>query len=165
MRRTITRPTWPTVIALALAILAPAAGVTAQDTTRRVPPPPPDTTAAQPSELLLDFLARLEAKGIRAKDERCTQARLVNTTFTCRATFQPTLDFQFGLKTSGSVVDRLRLNVDYDSQREFDGSNNISIVYQGKASERLQRVEVGTVSFLLPPSRFLTAAIPSGNYG
>jgi hypothetical protein len=164
VRRTITRPTWPIVIAFALAILAPAAGVTAQDTTRRVPPPR-DTAAAQPSELLLDFLARLEAKGIRAKDERCTQARLVNTTFTCRATFQPTLDFQFGLRTSGSVIDRLRLNVDYDSQREFDGSNNISIVYQGKASERLQRVEVGTVSFLLPPSRFLTAAIPSGNYG
>ncbi len=165
MRRTISRLTRSTVIALALAALAPATRVSAQDTTRRVPRPPPDTTVAQPNELLLDFLARLEAKGIRAKDERCTQARLVNTTFTCNASFQPTLDFQFGLRTSGSVVDRLRLNVDYDSQREFDGSNNISIVYQGKASERLQRVEVGTVSFLLPPSRFLTAAIPSGNYG
>ena len=166
MRRTISRLTRTLVIALAplaLGALAPAAPVSAQDTTRRLPPP--DTAVTQPGELLLDFLARLEAKGIRARDERCTQARLVNTTFTCRASFQPTLDFQFGLRTSGSVIDRLRLNVDYDSQREFDGSNNISIVYQGKASERLQRVEVGTVSFLLPPSRFLTAAIPSGNYG
>lgn len=153
------------VAQLALAVLAPARWGSAQDTTRKTPPAQPDTAGRQPGELLLDFLARLEAKGIRAKDERCTQARLVNTTFTCRATFQPTLDFQFGLRTSGSVVDRLRLNVDYDSQREFDGSNNISIVYQGKASERLRRVEVGTVSFVLPPSRFLTAAIPSGNYG
>jgi hypothetical protein len=170
VRRTISRVRRSIVIArvpLALAGLALAAPVLAQDTTRRAPPPPPpDTTAAnQPGELLLDFLARLEAKGIRAKDERCTQARLINTTFTCRASFQPTLDFQFGLRTSGSVIDRLRLDVDYDSQREFDGSNNIAIVYEGKASERLRRVEVGTVSFLLPPSRFLTAAIPSGNYG
>ncbi|HEY7568536.1 MAG TPA: hypothetical protein VH762_13235, partial [Gemmatimonadaceae bacterium] len=169
MRRTISRVRRSVVIALAplaLASLALAAPVLAQDTTRKAPPPPPpDSAANQPGELLLDFLARLEAKGIRAKDERCTQARLINTTFTCRASFQPTLDFQFGLRTSGSVVDRLRLNVDYDSQREFDGSNNIAIVYEGKASERLRRVEVGTVSFLLPPSRFLTAAIPSGNYG
>ncbi len=139
------------------------AGLAAQDTTRRAPPT--DTAGTQPGELLLDFLARLEAKGIRAKDERCTQARLVNTSFTCRAAFQPTLDFQFGLRTSGTLADRLRLDVDYDSQREFDGSNNISIVFEGRASERIQRVEVGTVSFSLPPSRFLTAAIPSGNYG
>lgn len=62
-------------------------------------------------------------------------------------------------------MDRLRLNVDYDSQREFDGSNNIAIVYEGKETEKLKRVEIGTVSFQLPPSRFLTAAIPSGNYG
>ncbi|MEW5917200.1 MAG: hypothetical protein AB1762_12385, partial [Gemmatimonadota bacterium] len=122
-------------------------------------------STAQPGELLLDFLARLETKGIRAKDERCTQARLVNTTFTCRASFQPTLDFQFGLRTQGTLAERLKLNVDYDSQREFDGSNNISVVFEGRGSERLQRVEVGTVSFALPPSRFLTAAIPSANYG
>jgi hypothetical protein len=115
--------------------------------------------------LLLDFLARLEGKGIRARDERCTQARLVNTSFTCRAVFQPTLDFQFGLRTSGTIAERLQLDVDYDSQREFDGSNNISILFRGRDTEALQRLEVGTVSFSLPPSRFLTAAIPSGNYG
>ncbi|HJU76188.1 MAG TPA: cell surface protein SprA, partial [Gemmatimonadaceae bacterium] len=55
--------------------------------------------------------------------------------------------------------------MDYDSQREFDGSNNIAIVFEGRPDARLQRIEVGTVSFALPPSRFLTAAIPSGNYG
>ncbi|MGH7710087.1 MAG: cell surface protein SprA, partial [Gemmatimonadaceae bacterium] len=161
MRRTPSRFYLTCVLGVALAGM-PRSARAAQDTLRR---PVPSDTTAQPGELLLDFLARLEAKGIRAKDERCTQARLVNTTFTCRAVFQPTLDFQFGLRTQGTVADRLRLNVDYDSQREFDGSNNIAIVFEGKEHETLQRVEVGTVSFALPPSRFLTAAIPSGNYG
>ncbi len=159
VRRISSRPFIAAVCTLAAVGGAPSGSLRAQDTTRT------DSARTQTGELLLDFLARLEAKGIRAKDERCTQARLVNTSFTCRAVFQPTLDFQFGLRSSGTVAERLRLDVDYDSQREFDGSNNISIVFEGRPSERLQRVEVGTVSFALPPSRFLTAAIPSGNYG
>ncbi|MGQ0643449.1 MAG: T9SS outer membrane translocon Sov/SprA [Gemmatimonadaceae bacterium] len=161
MRWKIPRLFVASVFALTVAAATPATGIAAQDTTRRAVP----ADSTQPGELLLDFLARLEAKGIRARDERCTQARLVNTTFTCRAVFQPTLDFQFGLRTQGTIAERLRLNVDYDSQREFDGSNNIAIVFEGRPTERLQRVEVGTVSFALPPSRFLTAAIPSANYG
>ncbi len=163
MRWISSRPLAVIVCGLLIAAARPSSDLAAQDTTRR--PVPADSTGAQPGELLLDFLARLEAKGIRAKDERCTQARLVNTTFTCRAVLQPALDFQFGLRTTGTMAERLRLNVDYDSQREFDGSNNISIVFEGRPTERLQRVEVGTVSFALPPSQFLTAAIPSGNYG
>jgi hypothetical protein len=57
------------------------------------------------------------------------------------------------------------VNVDYDSQREFDASNTISIAFEGKPNEFLQKLEVGNVTFQPPPSRFITAAIPSGNYG
>ena len=59
----------------------------------------------------------------------------------------------------------MSVNVDYDSQREFDASNNIFIKYQGKEKEKLQTLEVGNVSFVTPTSRFLTSGIPSNNYG
>ncbi|MEO8945133.1 MAG: cell surface protein SprA, partial [Gemmatimonadaceae bacterium] len=59
----------------------------------------------------------------------------------------------------------MHVNVDYDSQREFDASNTISIAFDGKPNEFLQKLEVGNVTFQPPPSRFITAAIPSGNYG
>ncbi|HEY5086815.1 MAG TPA: cell surface protein SprA [Gemmatimonadaceae bacterium] len=55
--------------------------------------------------------------------------------------------------------------MDYDSQREFDASNTISIAFDGKPTEFLKKLEVGNVTFQPPPSRFITAAIPSGNYG
>jgi hypothetical protein len=67
--------------------------------------------------------------------------------------------------TRGTVADRIHVDVDYDTQREFDASNNISIRYEGKESELFQRVEVGNVSFAPPTSRFMTSGIPSGNYG
>jgi cell surface protein SprA len=55
--------------------------------------------------------------------------------------------------------------VDYDSQREFDASNRISVQYLGRPGETIQKIEVGNVAFLPPQSRFITTAIPSGNYG
>ncbi|HEY6089868.1 MAG TPA: cell surface protein SprA [Gemmatimonadaceae bacterium] len=59
----------------------------------------------------------------------------------------------------------MHVNLDYDTQREFDASNNISIYYEGKGNEFLQRLEIGNVTFQPPASRYITAGIPSGNYG
>ncbi|MFL5581171.1 MAG: cell surface protein SprA, partial [Gemmatimonadaceae bacterium] len=55
--------------------------------------------------------------------------------------------------------------MDYDSQREFDASNQLALWYEGKPGERLRRVELGNVSFAAPASRFLGASVPAGNYG
>ncbi|HUQ83963.1 MAG TPA: cell surface protein SprA, partial [Gemmatimonadaceae bacterium] len=109
--------------------------------------------------------SRLEAKGEQVRNDRCGSSQLFATAFRCRGTFQPSFDFQFNLVTRGTVADRIHVDVDYDTQREFDASNNISIRYQGKESELLQRVEIGNVSFAPPTSRFITSGIPSGNYG
>jgi len=110
--------------------------------------------------------SRLESKLQRSKNERCTAAQLTVIGNACLGSFQPpSFDFQFNLRTGGVVADRVNVNVDYNSQREFDASNNISIFYQGKSDELLQKLEVGNVSLQIPPSRFLTAGIPSGNYG
>ena len=57
------------------------------------------------------------------------------------------------------------MNVDFDNLREFNASNAVNIYYQGKGAERLQRLEVGNVSFTVPSTRFLSSGVPSGNYG
>ncbi|MBX9928668.1 MAG: hypothetical protein K2X99_07105, partial [Gemmatimonadaceae bacterium] len=127
---------------------------------------PRDTTLLdQYADLGLQLSARLESKLDRQKNERCTSSQLFSLTSQCQGTFQPTFDFQFNVRTGGVVADRVHVNVDYDSQREFDASNNISVFYQGKSDELLKKIEVGNVSFTPPPSRFITSGIPSNNYG
>ncbi|MFN8580100.1 MAG: hypothetical protein U0163_03870 [Gemmatimonadaceae bacterium] len=116
-------------------------------------------------DLHVDLVTRLETRAERNKNNRCFAAQLFNSAFSCRARIAPTLDFQYQLRSTGTVADRFHVNVDYDSQREFDGSNNISLFYQGAPGQFLQRVDVGNVSFAPRPSRFITSGIPSGNYG
>ena len=126
-----------------------------------------DTAAADTTPQPLSFTvdARLESKAERSRDETCSSNPALNLSPTCRTFFQPNFDFQFSVRSAGSVGERLHVDVDYDSQREFDASNRIAVRYEGKPNAALQRVEVGNVTFLPPPSRFITAGIPMGNYG
>jgi hypothetical protein len=132
--------------------------------------PPPDTTRDRDilgdvADLGLQFQSRIELKTERTEDERCIGAEVLSQVGGCSASFQPQFDFEFGVRSGGIVADRVHVDVDYDSQREFDASNNISVYYEGRPNEVLQRVEVGNVTFAPPPSRFITGGIPSGNYG
>ncbi len=124
------------------------------------------TLLSQVQDLSLNFQSRIELKAERNRDERCVASGTVfDPVSSCRSAFQPQFDFQFGLRSTGTVADRVHVDVDYDSQREFDTSNDISISYQGNPADRLQRLDLGNVSFALPPSRFITGSVPSGNYG
>ena len=151
---------------------------TARDTARSKGAPRPDSAAWSDSlaarlrpflpgasDLSIALTTRLETKAERTQNDRCAANQLFSVGFTCRSAFTPAFDAQFGLKTSGGFADRVKVDVDYDTQREFDGSNQISIAYQGTPTSRLQRVEVGNVFFTPPPSRFISAGIPSGNFG
>lgn len=149
----------------------PARGVTQQDTTRR------DSTSQSTSQRSNDLFgdlgdlgisldARMESRAQRLRNDRCTSQQLSIPGNSCRsAPILPEFDFQFNVRSAGVVADRLHVDVDYDSQRQFDASNTLSIQYLGKPGARLQRVEVGNVTFQPPTSRFITAGIPSGNYG
>jgi cell surface protein SprA len=117
------------------------------------------------SDLGIRFDGRFEFKTEKIKNERCVASQLFSFGAQCTAKFEPRPEFQFGLKTGGTIADRIRTDVDYDSRREFDGSNNIAISYLGKENEWLQRVDVGNVAFDVPSSRFITSGIPQGNYG
>lgn len=123
------------------------------------------TVVAGASDLSIALTTRLETKAERTQNDRCAANQLYSVGFSCRSAFTPAFDAQFGLKTSGGFADRVLVDVDYDTQREFDGSNQISIAYRGTPTSRLQRVEVGNVFFAPPPSRFISAGIPSGNFG
>ncbi len=72
---------------------------------------------------------------------------------------------QLGIRARGTVSDRVHVDVDYDQRREFGAANTVNLYYQGLAGEFLRRVEVGDVSFALPPSRYLTQGVPGGNFG
>ena len=125
-----------------------------------------DSTAQQSdSALNVDLLGRLEFKGERTSNDRCFANQVYSLTFRCASQITPQLDFQFSLRSAGLVANRVRVDVDYDSQREFDGSNNISLAYRGAAGDFIEQLEIGNVTFRTPVSRFLTSGIPSGNYG
>jgi hypothetical protein len=127
--------------------------------------PKPVPILGEYADLGLQLDGRLEFRGEQNKSALCSATLLFDPVANCHGNFTALVDFQFAAKSGGIVADRVHVNLDYDTQREFDASNNISIYYEGKGSEFIQRLEVGNVTFQPPASRYITAGIPSGNYG
>jgi len=118
------------------------------------------------ADLRIDGSVFLELRSDRLRNLTCTPAQVLDRNSGCRGGFKaPRLDNEFNAKVGGLIGSRLHVNVDYDTRREFNANNDIQVYYQGLQDEILQRVEVGTVTFRTPPSRFLTAAIPANNFG
>jgi hypothetical protein len=117
------------------------------------------------SGLALELLGRLELRAERTRNERCLSNQFFGSGLRCSAPLTPLLDFQFSLRSRGTIGSRVAVDVDYDSRREFDGSNTISLAYRGGQREFLQNLEVGNVTLRMPPSRLLSGVVPSGNYG
>ncbi len=137
-----------------------------------LPARPPSTVAERAATLLGDYTdlsvhldGRVEFRAERTVNERCSSTGGFDPVIGCRTGFEPLFDFQASLRSGGVVANRIHVNVDYDSQREFDASNNISIYYQGREKDLLERFEIGNVTFQPPRSRFITAGIPSNNTG
>jgi len=118
------------------------------------------------ADLGIALNARFELRYDHLKNLRCqpSDASLLSSGCTSAVT-PPRLNPQFNVRTGGIIGQRFHVDVDYDSQREFDASNNIKVFYQGLQDEVLQRVEVGNVTFRAPASRFITGGIPANNFG
>jgi motility/secretion related protein SprA len=127
--------------------------------------PKPVPILGEYADLGLQVDGRLEFRGEKNQSALCASTLFFDPVADCRSAFEPLVEFQFAAKSGGIVADRVHVNLDYDTQREFDASNNISIYYEGKGREFVQRLEVGNVTFQPSPSRYITAGIPSGNYG
>ncbi|HTR21881.1 MAG TPA: cell surface protein SprA [Gemmatimonadales bacterium] len=139
------------------------------------PPPeaPPTFEAAGPTgrlgqfaDLGLDMNLRFELKADQFRNLHCTSLEQLQAISGCNGGF-PTIspNPQYQIRSSGVVGQRLHINVDFDSQREFDANNQIQLWYEGLEDEVVRRVEAGNVSFQIPGSRFISAAIPTNNFG
>ena len=118
------------------------------------------------ADLAFEGLANVELRTERFQNERCDPIQLLDPNSGCEGSWKPPrIDTEFNFRTSGLIGRRIHVNVDYDSQREFEANNNIQLYYEGLEDEIVRRVEVGTVTFRPPASRFLTAAIPTNNFG
>ena len=117
-------------------------------------------------DLTLDGTVRLELAADRLQNLKCTPASILDPTSGCRGDINgPRIMNQFNLRSGGVIGQRLRINVDWDTQRDFVNSNNIQVWYEGLEDEFVRRVEVGSVAFRPPPSRYLTSTIPTNNFG
>lgn len=65
-------------------------------------------------------------------------------------------------KIEGKVGDRVSINVDQDSERDFDFENSLQIHYTGTEDEIVQTVDAGNISLNLPGAN-LIAALPNSN--
>jgi hypothetical protein len=118
------------------------------------------------ASLGMDLSLRFELKADQFRNLRCNTFERQQAVSGCSAGF-PTItpNPQYAIRSGGVVGQRLHVNVDFDSQREFDANNNLQVWYEGLEDEVLRRVEAGNVSFQAPGSRFISAAIPANNFG
>lgn len=58
------------------------------------------------------------------------------------------------LGITGTIGDKLQINVNYDTQNQFDFENQVSLVYDGYDDDIIQRIEAGNV-FLQTPSELI----------
>lgn len=138
---------------------------------RPAPGAPPDALAALDAlaglaNLGFEMGAHLEMKVDRLRNERCSAQDFVALAAGCRTGFPtPAFDQQFRIRAGGVVSERLHVQLDFDTEREFDANNNIHVWYEGGADDVLRRVDIGNVTFDAPPSRFITTAIPANSFG
>ena len=59
------------------------------------------------------------------------------------------------ISVEGKIGDRVSVNVDQDSERDFNWENNIRINYKGEEDDIVQSVDAGNVSLSLPGSQSL----------
>jgi hypothetical protein len=126
----------------------------------------PTAVLSRYADLGILLNARFEMRYDHLTNLRCQPSETNQLSSGCSSGFTPpSLNPQFDVRTGGVIGQRIHLNVDYNSEREFEASNNIQVYYQGLEDEVIRRVEVGNVAFKTPPSRFITGGIPANNFG
>ncbi|MGH7593841.1 MAG: hypothetical protein ACRELE_08345, partial [Gemmatimonadales bacterium] len=118
------------------------------------------------ADVAFDGTLEFHVSTTRQHNLACTPALVLSSGSGCTGGFTaPRIDNVVQLHSVGVFDQRFHINIDFDSKRDYAAGNIISGYYQGLEDEKLQRVEIGTQLFRPPPSRFLTATIPSNNFG
>ena len=66
----------------------------------------------------------------------------------------PELGMDLRLGVTGTIGDKMKVNVDWDTNRDFDFQNQLELVYTGYEDEIIQSIEAGNV-FLQTPSTLI----------
>ncbi len=102
----------------------------------------------------------------RQRNLACTPDLIQNPLSGCTGGFTPPkIDNTLVLGARGLIGQRVHLNIDLDTRRDFGNSNIIQAYYKGLTDEVVQEFNLGSVQFHAPPSRFLGAAVPTNNFG
>jgi hypothetical protein len=118
------------------------------------------------ADISFDGSLRFQLSTSRQRNLACTPALVLNPSSGCSGGFTaPRIDNVVQLASSGTFLQRYHVNVDFQSTRDYSAGNVVNAYYQGLMDEKLQRVDIGTQIFRPPPSRFLTASIPTNNFG
>ena len=124
--------------------------------------------AATTADLKFDDRSSLgfDISTTRQRNLACTPDLIQNPLSGCTGGFTPPkIENTLLLGATGVIGQRVHLNIDLDTRRDFGNSNIIQAYYLGLPDEVVQQVNLGSVQFHAPPSRFLTAAIPTNNFG
>ena len=118
------------------------------------------------ADITFDGTLEFHVSTSRQHNLACTPALVQTPGSGCTGGFTaPRIDNLVQLHSQGVFDQRFHINIDFDSKRDYAAGNIISGYYQGLVDEKLQLVQIGTQIFRPPPSRFLTASIPSNNFG
>ena len=60
------------------------------------------------------------------------------------------------LNIQGKIGERITVNMDQDSERQFDWENNIRINYEGYEDDIIKKIEAGNISLSLPSTKYVT---------
>jgi hypothetical protein len=118
------------------------------------------------ADIGMELNVRFELSADRFQNLRCSALERQAALSGCQGGF-PTItpNPQYAIRSGGVVGQRFHVNVDFNSEREFDANNNLQVWYEGLEDEILRRVEAGNVTFQMPGSRFISTAIPANNFG
>lgn len=61
-------------------------------------------------------------------------------------------DMNINMNVVGSIGDKLKINLNYNTQANFDFENQIKLQYQGQEDDIIKNIEAGNVTFPLPTS-------------
>jgi len=86
----------------------------------------------------------------KLRNEDRSQQTNVNNQFQTN-TFQ--IEQRQAFKIEGKIGDRISIQVDQDSERDFDFENNMEIYYNGNEDEIIQKIEAGNISLNLPGTK------------
>ncbi|MBC8465561.1 hypothetical protein H8D57_00890, partial [bacterium] len=58
----------------------------------------------------------------------------------------------------GNVGEKVKVEIDQDSERMFEFENNLRVIYTGNEDEIIQKIEAGNVSLSLPGAKFVSGS-------